>query len=85
MRLILKNKVTILTKEANMVTVTERIIMRNIPLWSLKSAYEQMMLGENHSDVCATLRIDPNVINGNLKAAVEEALWERGHLPQQEV
>ena len=68
-------------KEVNMISVTERIITRNIPLWSLKSAYKQMMNSENHTDVCATLGIDPNVMNGTLKVAVEEALWERGHLP----
>lgn len=65
-----------------MVTVTERMIMREIPLRSLKSAYEQMMFGEKHTYVCATLGIDPNIINGTLKAAVEDALWERGHLAQ---
>jgi hypothetical protein len=67
-------------KEVNMATATERTIMRHVTLRSLKRAYEQMMHGENHTHVCATLGIDPNVINGTLKAAVEEALWERGQL-----
>jgi hypothetical protein len=68
-----------------MIAVTERIIMRHIPILTLKRAYEQMIIGGNHNDVCTTLRIDPNVINGNLKAAVEEALWERGHFASKEL
>jgi hypothetical protein len=67
-------------KEENMVNASERRIVRHISLWSLQMAYEQMRHGESHAAVCSILEIDTEVMNGSLRPALEEALWERGHL-----
>jgi hypothetical protein len=66
--------------EMKRIGIAERIMMRSIPLRSLSYALKQMASGESHATVCATLGIDPLAINGTLKPAIQEALWERGHL-----
>ena len=67
-------------KTQGRVTATHRSILRKIPLWLLRDAYGQLMLGRSETLVARILEIDPTVFDSALQSAIEEALWERGAL-----
>lgn len=67
------------------VSTRARQVMRRVPLRLLEEAYEHITLGGSHASVCAILGIDPNLADWNWNLALEEALWERGHLQRDEV
>ncbi len=71
-------------EERNVGTVnrTHRRMLRKFHLRLLKRAYTLLTFGQNERAVCAMLGISPDIMKGALKPAVEEVLWERGHLPQ---
>jgi hypothetical protein len=62
------------------ITQLHRIAMRRIAARVLENAYHDLLLGGDEWDVCVRLGVDPEVFEGVLQSAIEEALWERGHV-----
>ena len=56
-----------------------RRTLRTIPSRSLVEAYRQIIDGYGESFACTTLGIDRSLVEGALRPALEEALWERGY------
>jgi len=48
-----------------------------MPLDLLEEAYHEMTVGRSESTVCGVLGTRPEMFEGVLRAALEEALWER--------
>ncbi len=62
------------------ITHVQRMAMRRIAVRVLEDAYRDLLLGGNEWAVCVRLGVDPEVFEGVLRPAIEEALWERGHV-----
>ena len=65
---------------ARAVTNVHRMAMRRIALRELEEACQDLALGRSEWYVCTNLGLNPEEFQGILQAALEEALWERGHL-----
>jgi len=65
---------------AGEVTPVHRMAMRRVAVRVLEDAYHDLLLGGDEWDVCVRIGVDPEVFEGLLQSAIEEALWERGHV-----
>jgi hypothetical protein len=61
------------------VSRTHRTILRTLHIQLLEEAYSQLLGGYSEGFVCKTLGIDEELMDGALRSAIEEALWERGY------
>jgi hypothetical protein len=68
-------------KARGTVTNTQRMALRHIPLQQIEKAYLKLLSGYSEFSVCTDLDLYPDIFQGDLQQALEEALWERGHLP----
>ena len=66
-------------RTTNVITNICRTELRSIPLELIKNGYDNLIQGSSEWYVCTTIGVNPNVFEGVLKSALEEALWERGH------
>lgn len=73
-----------LTREtrAEATTQGQRRALRALSTQALKEAYGQLLEGHNEQFVCACLGVRQDIMEGSLRRALEEALWERGQLPR---
>ena len=68
-------------KTRGTVTSNQRMALRHIPLQQIEDAYHDLLSGYGEDLVFTNLGLDPGIFQDNLKQALEEALWERGHFP----
>jgi hypothetical protein len=62
-----------------LITRLHRIQLRKLSHKLLQEAYLLLLDGYSESFVSNTFGIDPNLMKGSLRSALEEALWERGY------
>ena len=65
-------------RQSRKVTRIHRRTLRTIPSRTLEEAYTQLLDGYGEGFACITLGIDRSLLEGALRPALEEALWERG-------
>lgn len=58
---------------------THRTVLRTLHIQLLEEAYSQLLRGYSEGLVCRTLGISEELMEGALRSAIEEALWERGY------
>ena len=66
-------------RENRAVTRVHRRMLRKLALCLLEEAYKQLLDGYAESFVCSTLGVECDRMEGALRPALEEALWERGY------
>ena len=66
-------------RENRPVSRVHRRMLRTLPMCSLEEAYWQLTHGYGEDIVCSTLGVERDLMEGALRPALEEALWERGY------
>ncbi len=63
----------------------QRIVLRKLASRALEAGWSDLRMGFSESDVCYNLGLPHDLFEGLLLSAIEQVLWERGHMNDRKI